>query len=77
MPTWRKVLADPEAIPLRWGGTTDTEEEASTGLVMPTPMPATMNPGSSTVQFELACTWVIRSQPRATSRSPSPIRYWT
>ncbi len=56
MPTWRKVLDDPVDIPLRSGGTTDTVAEATTGLVIPTPMPATMNPGSRTVQVESAWT---------------------
>ena len=45
MPTWRKVLDDPVAMPLRSGGTTDTEAEASTGLVIPTPMPASDEAG--------------------------------
>ena len=40
MPTWRKVLLAPEAMPLRWGGTTATAEDASTGLTVPMPTPA-------------------------------------
>ncbi len=45
MPTWRNVVLAPEAMPLRSGGTTAMAEEASTGLTMPMPMPATMKPG--------------------------------
>ena len=52
MPTWRKVLLMPDAIPLRCGGTTPTAVEASGGLIMPIPMPATMKPASSAVQRE-------------------------
>ena len=50
MPTWRNVLLAPDAMPLRWGWTTETAPEARTGFTMPTPKPARMNPGSSTVQ---------------------------
>ena len=74
MPTWRNVLDEPDAMPLRSGGTTDTVAEASTGLVMPTPMPAVMNPGSRTVHDEVASTWLISSHPTATRNSPSPSR---
>ena len=45
IPAWRKVLLMPEAIPLRAGGTTPTEVVAITGLAIPTPAPAMMNPG--------------------------------
>ena len=54
MPTWRNVLAAPVDMPLRSGGTTETEPEASTGLVMPMPTPHTRNPGSSTSHDEVA-----------------------
>ena len=53
MPTWRNVELIPEAMPLCSGGTTATAEEASTGLIIPMPAPAKMNPGSSTVHSEL------------------------
>ena len=45
IPTWRKVLLAPEAMPLRSGGTTEMADEARTGLTVPIPMPATMKPG--------------------------------
>jgi hypothetical protein len=68
------VLDDPVAMPLRSAGTTDTVAEARTGLVMPTPIPAMMKPGSSTVHAESAWIRVMRSQPRATNNRPSPSR---
>ena len=74
IPTWRKVLDAPEAIPLCSGGTTETAADATTGLVIPMPKPATMNPGRSTVHVELAPTCVARSHPRAIRISPSPSR---
>ena len=45
MPTWRKVLLAPDAIPLRCGSTTEMEADASTGFTIPIPAPATMKPG--------------------------------
>ena len=44
MPTWRKVLLAPEAMPLRWGCTTETAPEARTGLTIPTPKPLDQEP---------------------------------
>ena len=52
MPTWRNVLLAPDAMPLRWGWTTETAPDASTGLTVPMPMPQAMKPGSSTVHDE-------------------------
>ena len=69
MPTCRKVLFAPEAMPLRSGGTTEMADEASTGLTIPIPMPLTMNPGSSTVQPEPAWVVAISRQPTAMSRA--------
>ena len=45
MPTWRKVLLMPEAMPLRAGGTTPTAVVASGGFTMPTPTPGDHEPG--------------------------------
>ena len=70
MPTWRKVLLAPEAMPLRWGGTTAMADDASTGLTVPMPIPATMNPGSSTVHAEPAWMTVINAHPTAISSHP-------
>ena len=75
MPTWRKVLLAPEAMPLRSGGTTEMADEASTGLTVPIPMPAMMNPGSSTVQPDAAWVVAITRQPTAIRSSPDPSRY--
>ncbi len=75
MPTWRKVLLAPEAMPLRSGGTTEMADEASTGLTVPIPMPATTNPGSSTVQAEVAWVVAISRQPTAIRSRPAPSRY--
>src|ERR1019366_580459 len=54
IPTCRNVLDEPDAMPLRSGGTTDTVADANTGLRTPIPMPARMNPGSRTVHDEVA-----------------------
>ena len=72
MPTWRKVLLAPEAMPLRWGGTTEMADEASTGLTVPIPMPATMKPGSRTVHPEEAWVVAMSRQPTAIRRRPVP-----
>ena len=50
MPIWRKVVLTPEAMPERWGVTTPTAVEASGGLTIPDPAPATMKPGIRWVQ---------------------------
>ena len=39
MPTWRKVLLIPEAVPLRRGSTTPIAAVASGGFTQPMPMP--------------------------------------
>ena len=72
MPTWRKVLLAPEAMPLRWGWTTETAPEARTGLTIPTPKPQTRNPGNSTVQVEFGCVVAISSSPPLTTSMPTP-----
>ena len=74
IPTWRKVLLAPEAIPLRCGGTTEMAEEASTGLTVPIPIPAATKPGRSTVQPEEAWVVAMRRQPTAIRNMPVPRR---
>jgi hypothetical protein len=46
MPIWRKVVFTPEAMPERVWLTTPTAVEASGGLTMPLPTPATTKPGT-------------------------------
>ena len=74
MPTWRNVLLAPEAMPLRWGWTTETAPEARTGLTMPTPKPQTMKPGNSTVQVEFGWVVAISRSPPVTKSMPMPSR---
>ena len=74
MPTWRNVLLAPDAIPLRCGSTTEMEVDASTGFTIPIPAPATMNPGSSTVQVESGCVWAMSRRPAVMRSSPVPRR---
>ena len=50
-------------------------DEASTGLMVPIPTPATMNPGRSTVHPEVAWVVAINRHPTAISRSPVPSMY--
>src|SRR3954447_1970644 len=73
MPIWRNVELMPEPMPARAGGTTPTAVDASGGFTRPTPMPAKMKPGSSTVHAESASTRAISTSPRPTSPSPPPI----
>ena len=75
MPTWRKVLLAPDAMPLRSGGTTEMADDASTGLTAPIPIPATMKPGSRTVQPDEAWVVPISRQPTAIRRRAVPRRY--
>src|SRR6202000_1115959 len=63
MPTWRKVLLIPEAMPATLGSTTPTAVEASGGLTRPLPRPATRKPGIRWVQSELASRARIRRRP--------------
>ena len=74
MPTWRNVELMPEAIPARRGSTTPTAVEASGGLTIPAPTPATRKPGISTVHDDEALSRAIRNRPTATSNRPPPIR---
>ena len=75
MPTWRKVLLAPEAIPLRCGSTTEMEADASTGFTMPDPEPGqSRNPGSSTVQVESGWVRAIRRRPPVINSMPRPSR---
>ena len=53
IPTWRNVELMPDAMPERAGATTPIAAFAIDGLIMPTPTPATMKPGSSAVHSEL------------------------
>ena len=61
-------------MPLRWWGTTATDDDAITGLAAPMPAPVTRRPGKSTVQVESAWVWAMRKQPTATSNIPPPSR---
>ena len=72
MPTWRKVLFAPEAMPLRWGCTTETAPEARTGFTMPIPMPQATNPGSNTVHVEVGSVLPMSSSPPVTNIMPTP-----
>ena len=74
MPTWRNVLLAPEAMPLRCGCTTETAPEARTGFTVPTPNPARMNPGSSTVQADVGWVVPINRSPPVTTSIPMPSR---
>ena len=79
MPTWRKVELAPDPMPLRSTGTTATDDEASTGLTIPMPAPASRNPGRSWVHPDPGVVVAISSRPTATSSSPMLIgnRLWT
>ena len=61
----------PEAIPARRGSTTPTAVEASGGLTIPAPTPATRKPGISTVQVDEALSRAIRNRPAPTSSRPA------
>ena len=61
--TCRNVSLIPAAIPLRSFDTTLTATSAITGFSRPTPMPATMKPGSSAVQPSLGVNPDISSSP--------------
>ena len=50
IPTCRKVEFTPLAMPARATGTTPTAVEASGGLIIPIPTPATIRPGIRWVQ---------------------------
>ena len=52
IPSWRKVLLMPEAIPARSCRTVETAVDASGALTRPMPTPAIRKPGSSTVQCD-------------------------
>ncbi len=73
IPTWRKVLLIPEAMPLREWCTTPTAVDASGGLIMPMPAPASTKPGISVVHPEFASIAVMLRRPPLTSRRPEPI----
>ena len=74
MPTWRNVLLAPEAMPLRWGCTTETAPEARTGLTMPMPSRQTRKPGRRTVQVEFGLVVPMRRSPPVTKSIPMPNR---
>ena len=74
IPTWRKVLLIPDAIPAFCGGTTLTAVEASGGFTSPIPIPPTMNPGSSVVQLELGVIPWMRRSASPTTAIPPPSR---
>jgi hypothetical protein len=73
MPIWRKVVLTPEAMPERWGVTTPTAVEASGGLTIPDPAPATMKPGIRWVQELDPSSPVMSSRPTPTRRRPGPM----
>ena len=73
MPIWRKVVLRPEAMPERWGATTPTAVEASGGLTIPLPTPATMKPGIKWVQELLPSSPVMNSKPTPTNSRPGPM----
>ena len=54
VPTWRRVLTRPVAIPARAGCTAESAAEARPVEVIPRPISARMRPGSSTSQMETA-----------------------
>ena len=72
IPTWRKVLLMPEAMPLREWCTTPMAVEASGGLIIPMPAPASTKPGIRVVQPEVGVDGGHRQQPGATSSRPRP-----
>ena len=74
IPTWRNVLLAPDAMPLRWGWTTETAPEANTGLTTPTPKPQTRKPGRSTVHVEVGWVVPMRRSPPVTNSIPMPKR---
>ena len=55
----------PDAIPVRAGSTTRRAAPAIVGFARPIPIPATMKPGSSTVQLEPTLISSISSNPPA------------
>ena len=65
IPTWRKVLLIPEAIPARAALTTPIATEAIPGLVIPMPIPATIEPASSVVQLSATSIPCISVRPSA------------
>ena len=69
----RKVVLAPEAMPDRCGATTPTAVEASGGLTIPLPTPATMKPGIKWVQELLPSSPVMSSKPTPVSRRPGPM----
>ena len=75
MPTWRKVLLMPEAMPLRAGGTTPIAVEASGGLTMPMPMPGDARTrGSAPSSPRWRRRRSSQYSPAATSSRPLPSR---
>ena len=72
MPTWRKVVLIPDAMPLRMGSTTPMAVEASGGLTSPIPTPQSRKPGSSVVHAESTVTPCMSSSPTPTSVRPPP-----
>ena len=66
MPIWRKVELAPDPMPLRSTGTTATDDDASTGLTIPMPAPASRNPGRSCVQPDPGVVVAINRSPSAT-----------
>ena len=74
IPTCRKVLLIPDAIPARRGGTTLTAVAASGAFTSPMPMPPTTKPASSVVQLELGVIPCMSRSATPTTASPPPSR---
>jgi len=72
MPSWRKVLLIPEAMPARSWRTVETAVVASGAFTKPMPMPPTMKPGSSVVHPESPEMPLISQSERAHNPSPKP-----
>ncbi len=80
IPTWRKVLLIPDAIPARAASTTPIATEAIPGLVIPMPIPATIEPASRVVQLVADLDPVHQRSARArpgSARSPMIARAGT
>ena len=74
IPSWRKVLLIPDAIPARSCRTVETAVDASGAFDHPDPDAADMKPGSRVVQSEPTLMRLISHIAIAFSASPAPSR---
>ena len=74
IPSWRKVLLIPDAIPARSWRTVETAVDASGALTIPIPMPPITKPGIRLGQFEPTLMRLIDHIAIAFSASPAPSR---